>query len=466
MNTADTNPQPVRLKIQQITARAWQLLANPKTTALLLAVVGGVLLLWFILPQQPLPATPAEVWSSSLPPAVQPWGPALHYLGFARIFQSLWLWLPLAGLLLSSLVALAAVAPRSWQRAQNTPANITWQHPFTHRVEHSVRLPAAPDEHLAALGDQLAGQKFQLHPAGSNRTVSASRRRWLWLAVPAFYTGIILLVMAFVLTFATLQTETITLWPFKPATSDLLGSAIELNQFDATTVTGTVIFTPTTPSRPPLALFLTPLRPAFFGQAFIWPTGSQPVLTVEARAANGQLRRLLPIQIELAPDTRLSLPLAAGDAALYFTIPADKLAFQIGRVDGAEYNVQVRRGSENSPSENLMVPPGSTFKIDGLSITLTQNYALSFIARRDFGLPLAALGLLLLLASGLLLLALPPWQVWLIPEVKGRGGQLFGVAEKIGPGQPASDFLTKLLAAEETPPPKPPEVLTQTEPPA
>ncbi|MCG3210146.1 MAG: hypothetical protein FOGNACKC_03777 [Anaerolineae bacterium] len=449
MNAADAKPQPVRLKIQQLTTRTWQVLINPKTTALLLAVLSGVLLLWFVLPQQTSPTAPAEIWTGTLPPAVQPWGPALYNLGFARLSHSWWLWLPLAGLLLTSLVALAEVAPRSWQRAQNAAADHAWQHPLTRRVEQSVRLPAAPDEHLAALGNQLAGQGFLLHPIGDNRTVSAARRRWLWLAVPAFYGGAILLVAGFILTFATLQTESITLWPFKTADSDLFDSAVELYQFDPAANTGTVIFTPTHADKPPLAMFLTPLRPAIFGQAFIWPTASEPVLTVEARGPDGQLRRLLPVQADLAPDTRLSLPLAPGGAPLYFTIPADRLAFQIGRVSDTEYNVQVRRGSENSPSENLMVSPDGTFELDGLFITLTQNYALKFIARRDFGLPVSVLALLLMLGSGLLLLALPPWQVWLIPEVKGRGGQLFGVVEKIGPGQPAIDFLNEFLAAEE-----------------
>lgn len=446
MDTTDTQSHQITLKSQQYAAQIWKILYSPKTTAALFGILALVLLIWLILPQQESRATSAEIWIGRLPPAVQPWGPAFYFLGFARIFQSGWLWLPLAGLLLNSLVALAAFIPPGWQRAQNRAANIQWNHPLAQRVEHSVRLPASPDDHLAALKVALATRGFLLHPTpNDNRQISAARRRWLWLAVAGFYGGVVVLVAAFALTFFTLQTETMTLWPFKLADSDLFNSTVELYQLDPTSQTGTVIFSPRRTDRPSLALFLKPFRPAFFKQTFIWPTAIEPVLTVEARDAGGERRRLMPLQTELSPDTRLSLPLGQVDTPLYFLIPSAKLAFQIVPVDHNNYNVQVRRGSEDTPSENLMVQAGDTFDIDGLSISLTQNYTLQFMARRDFGLPLYAVAFLLMLVSGLLLLFLPPWQVWLIPEVKGRGGQLFGVVEKFGSAKPATAFLEQLM---------------------
>jgi hypothetical protein len=89
---------------------------------------------------------------------------------------------------------------------------------------------------------------------------------------------------------------------------------------------------------------------------------------------------------------------------------------------------------------------GQSFEIDNLSITVVLNHALHVVARRDLGLPLYGLSLIAILGSALLLGLWPPGQLWLIPEVKGRGGQLYGVIERYGPAKDAPRFLAQLLA--------------------
>ncbi len=435
------------MQVQQIIAQSWRWLKSPQLTAVLLMILAAVVALWLWLP----PAAPVAAWTSALPPVIQPWGPALYAAGLAQIFQSLWLWLPLAGLLLHALVALADYAPPSWLRFQNAPASLEWQHPLACRVEASVRLPASPDDYLAALKAALVSRGFRLHPnPDSGRGVSAVRQRGLWLAVIAVYAAIIGLVAAFLLTFISLQTESLSLWPAQPANSDLFASAVELYQVDVAATTGTVVVTPADAGQPALALYLKPFRPVLFKQMVVWATAINPALTITAEDATGQLRRLMPVQTDMPPAMRLSLPLAATAEPLYFLIPSAKLAFQILPVDDGGFNVQVRRGNEAAPSENLMVQPGHAFKIDGLSITLTAGYSLNLVIRRDFGLPLYLLAGLMLILGALGVWLLPPWQVWLIPEVRGRGGQLFGVVEKLGSSRLAVEFLAQLLAPPET----------------
>ena len=93
---------------------------------------------------------------------------------------------------------------------------------------------------------------------------------------------------------------------------------------------------------------------------------------------------------------------------------------------------------------------GDTFAVDNLSVSLTQNHNIKFIARRDWGLPLYPLSFIVLLVSGALMLFLPPRQLWLIPDVKGRGGQLYGVVEKFGSAKGAEEFLQALFNEETT----------------
>jgi hypothetical protein len=411
-----------------------------------------VLLVGWLLPQRPAADAPAATWINSLPATLQMWGEPLVLLGFSRIFSSIWFWGPLALLLLNCLLALADFAPASWRRFRRQPASVGWQHPLSRRVEHSVRLSATPDEMLGGLKQILAAQGFELAalPDENDRAISATRRRWNWLTVIAIYSGLLLLVAGFLTTYYSLKTEQFTLWPFNPANSSLFQSEVELYQVD--NGRATVIFNPTAqPDAPALALFLQPYRPAFFKGVFIWPTAIEPVLTIEARDSGGAARRLMPVQTDLAPATQLSLPLDQSDAPLYFLIPSADLAFQLLPADdGRSYQVQIRRSGESTIAESLQVNAGDSFQIDDISVKLTPRYNITIIARRDFGLPLLVIGVLLAIIAGLLLL-LPPWQVWLIPEVKGRGGQLYGIAETIAPATKAAAFLSTLLADDSGP---------------
>jgi hypothetical protein len=155
---------------------------------------------------------------------------------------------------------------------------------------------------------------------------------------------------------------------------------------------------------------------------------------------------LLPVRADLSPSSQLSLPLDQPDVPLYFLIPSANLAFQIIPAEGdGVYQVQIRRSDDTAPGENRTIRLGEPFTVDDISLTMTLRYNIHLLAWRDFGLPILLLGLVIAAASGLILLLLPPWQIWYIPEVKGRGGQLYGVAETIGRAKTATEFLHKQL---------------------
>lgn len=440
--------------LQRFGVWAWYELRRPRTTAILAGLMALALLLRFLLPQQATPDETATAWLVELPLWLRPWGEPLFFLGFSRIFQSLWFWLPLALLLLSSLVALADYGPAARRRA-GQGGELERQHPLAGRTEQSVRLPPNPNAYLDKLKETLQAEQFVLEsPVDEHqRLVKASRRRWAWWAVPGSYGGLLLLGLAFITGFFSLKSERLSLPPLQAQPSKLFNGTFELSQLDSNWSPASLIYRPQgAQTEQPLTWRL--YLPTLFQNAVVLPVAAQPVLTVEARDAQGQPRRLIPVQVELSPATRLNLP--ADDPAEPFLIfiPSASLSFQIAPIPDIppdNYNIQVLRTGESEPSENFTAQLGETFEIDDLTITIDANYSLELIARRDPALPLYGLSLALIGLSLLVLRLWPPWHIWLIPEVKGRGGQLYGVVETIGRPEAAAQFLERLLAVETGP---------------
>jgi hypothetical protein len=461
MDTVNQDTSQLMVRFQRRVVLAWEILCRPTLTAILLAVLAMVILLRFLIPQQANADVSAVAWVSALPAWIQPWGEALFFLGLARIFQSIWFWLPVALLALNSLVALANYAWPSWRRAREESPDLAWQHPLTYRVEQSARLPAGPDLFLDDLKARLAAKGFSIHEpeAEKERVIVASRGQWAWWGVFAFYGGLVLLCLAFLVSHYSLGLEWLTLVPLKPEKSRLFGSSFELLESEAEVGLATVNYYRAAGADGPQRLTWRRSRPTLVGSTIILVTAIEPLISVEARDGTGELRRLMPVQVELEPDIRLDFPLGEADAPFYFLIPSASLAFQISPVSiltDQTYNVQVLRRSEKSPSKNLMMALGETFEVDDLAIRVFLDHHIRLIAYRDGALPLYGLSLAAIVAGGLLLLLQPPWLVWLMPEVKGRGGQLYGVVEKFGfepPGRTKTgpEFLAQLLAPDSSP---------------
>lgn len=434
--------------IQRLFVSTWYKTRSPQLAGILLAILGIVLLTGLILPQQPSPATPPADWIVTLPFWLQPWGEPLYFLQLSKIFQSPWLWVPVAFLLFHSLIALADYALPSWQRSR--PAkdvdSLAWQHPLARRIEHSVRLPASPDELLDSLKETLAAKGFSVTPpfTDDERLIGATRWQWVWLGIITFYGGLILICLTLLAGNYLLDIENVTLLPFTPQESKLIGT-LELVEIDGRS--GVIVFTSKRDSQisqtKPWQLYI----PGFFDSTLIWPTNIKPIITVEVRNTEDELVTLIPLREDLSPSKRLSLEQV--DEPFYFLIPTSH-AFQVSPIPESsegDYNVQVRRQSETSPSENLMANLNQTFQVDDYSVTISLNHKIQLVVSRDW--PLITFFILLMLIvviSAGLLFGLKPRQLWLVPEIKGRGGQLYGVMEIFYSTRNAPEFLKELLA--------------------
>ncbi|GIK39322.1 MAG: hypothetical protein BroJett011_31550 [Chloroflexota bacterium] len=440
-------------QISNLTMSIWYGLRSPRATGILLLVLGAVAGLSLVIPQQANPVTtPAtrQAWVSNLPAAVQSWGELFYSLGFARLLDSLWFWLPLGLLLLNSLIALADYGAAAWPRLQARMPSLSRQHPLARRVEQSTRLPKSPDTFLDELRASLTTQGFYLYPPleAEPRLIGAARRRWAWFGPALFYAGLLVGISGLVVSHFFLQSDTLTLWPLESISNSLLEGQFELKEVDPDQRIGQVDFT--AEGAEPSSLTWRLYLPTFFRNTLFWPRAMEPALTIEARDETGTLLRLIPSQENLFPAERLHLPLARADTPVYFLIPAAGLAFQIvpDPNNPELFEVKVRHGSEPAPMEEIKVQAGKPFIIEGLTIIMSLNSNLLVLGYRDPALPLYGLALGFILVAGVFIFIQPPLQVWIIPEVKGRGGQLYGVVEKFDSASEMPQFLAKQLNKE------------------
>jgi cytochrome c biogenesis protein ResB len=449
-------------RLQRLVASAWHTLGSPKTTGILIVFLIVVVVLGKIFPQQAVTASPETgqaTWISSLPPLVQLWGDLLYLLGFARIFRSLWFWLPLALLFLNSLIALAHYGPGSYRRLLRETPPIEWQHPLAGRAEYPARLPESPDTFLATLKTTLTARGWYIYKPSEaeERVVGAGRHRWSWGSVMAVYTALALAVVGASITYHFSQQDSFTLAPFEASRSRLFTGRFELLEFDRQQGMGWVTYTTPQAESPARSkqhwrLF----RPFLFNRTLIMPFATESILTIEVRDSNSNLLKLIPVQENLPPTERLNLYMSDASRAAYFTIPAVGMSVQVlSGLDspGTTFDVRVRHKSDSTSSESMRVEAGEALRVDDLSITITPTYDLKVMAYRDPALLLYLLSAILAAGGAAALLFVPPEQLWLIPEVKGRGGQLYGVVEKFGSIKDIPQFVEGLLedeAKEET----------------
>jgi hypothetical protein len=439
-------------RLIEMMPRVWLVWRSPKTTGALLVSVMLVLLTGWMLPQQAEPVVTAVAWRNSLPAWLQPAGETLFALGLAQVFHSLWFWLPVALLLLNSLLALADNTPGAWRRLKHTCPPLTWQHPLARRIEQSMRLPGQPDDFLQRLKMRLQAQGFLLYTPveTEQRLIGAARRRWAWLSITAFYTGVIGLIAAFLITYYTAVTDHFTLLPFMPRSVLLLKGNFELTDVDPLLGMSRIAYTSYGVDTAPQMLTWRLYQPALWQNILILPVAINPQLTVEVRDNANKLLTLMPLQEDLSPAERLSLPLTNATTPLYFTIPVAGLAAQVspGPTAGV-YQVQVRHVADAGPVQTITVSPEEPFRLGDFSGMLFLNHSVTVQARREPAWPLYLVSIGLMLTGVVVALWRPPTLIWLVSEVKGLGGQLYGIMETFGVEARANQFLQALLEVTE-----------------
>ena len=452
-STLEENPGFWSVRLTQV----WHILCSLRLLVSLLAVLVSVVLLRLLIPQQleQIPGiNPETSWAISLPFWLRPLSGALFELGFANIFQSVWFWVPAGLLLLHSLVALAAYGWPSWRRLREPKPLIEWQHPLALRLEQSTRLPDTPDEFLEACRQRLRQVGFATYlndDEDEQRLIGGTRHRWSWLGVIAWYAGIILILVAGLISHFQLEWDRQILSSLNPTPTTLLDKLVSLQGIDSGSNRFWMTYTPLAADQSPQTLTLRRYWPTFFGGMLVWPADSRSLVTIQVKDTSGRRLGLTSPQGEQLVTEQLMVPIDGTDSSILFSIPETGLAFSLSPSGAASdrYNVQVLRGEEATQVEDTDILAGESLSVENLSLSLTLNYELDVVARRDPALPLYPIGLLISVIGALLAFLRPPVQVWLIPEIKGRGGQIYAVLEQqFGTPSKMEGFLRRVLEME------------------
>lgn len=447
---SEYKPTPMQTNIVNI----WHRGRDPRIGIILGIILSLLIVLLLVLPQETgfvsLSQVTAEAsWLAALPNWLKPLGSTLYQLRFSRILQSGWFWIPAAGLLFHSLLAFADYGRYARRRWLYRVPGLSWQYPFTLRAEASVRLPYTPEDALRECQGWLEQQGFMCHEAKktAQRVIGATRWRWAWWGRPLLYAGVSLLLFAFAGTSLFMTRERIVPSMLEIERSRLLAGQVEVIEVDPNQGVGEINFSPNGTSEQ-RSLIWQQAWPSFFAGSLIFVREVEPLLTVEIRDAAGVPLELVPLQQRLTTETEIVVPLEeAIDSPVLFSTRSSPLAFQIASVDGNtpnQFNVQVQYGDEATPLRDLQVTLGEIIEIEGLSGTITLNYEMLVLLYRDPFLVLYPLAFVLIII-GIITLWRPPSQVWLIPEIKGRGGQLYAVIETHGKEESLKQFLAELL---------------------
>jgi len=402
----------------------WRGLRSPKLTIATVIIIGLVLLMGGLLPQQ------SNVSGDMLPSFLQPWGEQFASAGAFRLLHTPLFWLPIAILLLNSLVVLADYGPQVWQRWRKEIAPMLWQHPLANRLETTQALSTdVVTPSFTTLHQALTDVGYTIHLENKNdlTIMSAYNRKWVWWSIPLIYSGLLLLVIAFIGSYYTLQIDFVTLTPLEQKGSSLLTGQFELTAVDITTQQAEVTYYLNDTKQ---ALIYTRYRPVIVDGLFILPLEFGRLLTIRATDEEAQAMRLLPVQEDLAPNEQINLPVEIG-TPIYFRIPAAGLNFQILPEPGG-YNIQVLRPDETAPSINETVSLNEPFEVDGYTLHFEPAYNLIMLIYIDSMLMLYLLSLLIIVIGLLVLLLGRPHYLWFIYERYSTTIHLYGVWEQMG----------------------------------
>ncbi len=428
----------------------WFILRSPKMFTVSLLATGAILLVAFIIPQQPANfATPGDfvVWYAELSPFFQQVYQLFNALGLFKIYHTFWFWLPMAWLTLSALINLADYTPAVWQRIRNQESlTITpVAHPLIRYRQKVIRLTApqsasestASEAPLAALSDRLTGKKFQIRRTQETGVILASRYAWRWSAPILVLVGVLLLVTGSVLqalwgqseeTLLSDQAEAVSFinhrislqkfTPFSDQSGNITGGSVSLNLDDVIPLTWQL-------HRP-------------YPVDGWWVVPAKLGAVAEITFARQQKTEKVDLVFDDVTEP------------LYFFHSPANLTFELrylANPNALAYRLSVIQAAQSSTSPINVTQQGKGFSIPGANLQGSisiENKLLLRAWKLPSLIPFAVGGALILL--GLLQIPLPsPAIVRLHTIKKGRGSKIAAQVETLGDNNLADELIDKIL---------------------
>jgi len=429
----------------------WSIFRAPETFILVLILLAAVLSLALIIPQQPSELTNASgdeiesEWIVTLPPFYQRTAPILTALGFFRLFETAWFWLPLAFLVLVSLVVLADYAPLIWHRLHQGGGQRPepQPHPFNWSLSDIIQVPAPSEANKSAasgspltyLQGQLEQKGYRIQVTHDEQQLVVTRFSYRWGAPILVMAGILLILIGLVIqalwgsrqvldlsitdqNIGLLDDQRIRVQTFRPTLDPfqhLVGGEVTLLINGEESLTWQLY------------------HPYRFEDWWIIPGGIQPGAQIDLSQNRGPIETIRPVfPNEIQPA--------------YFIYREQNLRFALhyrATLDGPDYLLTLPR-QPNGPEINQS---GRTFTVPALNLVGRASIK-ETLRLRAYHLPGLGpiLGGIIMATLGLVLLSLSsPSVMWLTLVTKGRGSRIDVVAETLRTMPPQEDDPTQPL---------------------
>ncbi len=430
----------------------WSLLRTPETLTIALLVLAVILSIAFIIPQQPNTVTSNNeftLWVAGLPRFYQESVELFRVLGLFRIVDTVWFWLPVAGLVLICLVTLADYLPLVWTRLwPKWPDLITLQpHPFNRQRRQTIRVPspsntsesAASSTPLTHLRANLEKEGYHVHltdDAAQLRAVYAPRR---WIGPALVLLGLLFLALGLLIQALWGDRQTLNVI-VGPASADVVANQpIHIKRF-----------TPT----------LDEFKQIIGGELTL-DLGQTDTLTWQLHhpywvqgwwiiPGDIQITAQIVSQQNQGPNETIDLTFSDPMTPIEFSSPEQDLLFELRYLpdpNRPDYELNLIGVSESLPEPPQILRDGPDFSVleFDLSGKISTNEVLLLQAYRLPGMGVIGGGLLMI-AVGLVILTLPPPSiVWLQMITRGRGSRIEVAAELLKTMPPDENGLEQIL---------------------
>ena len=464
VTTARSQWSTLSSALGRIEVAAWRAITSPQVSMALLAALLIISLLGGLLPQAAPDVQPGspryQEWRGQMRP---PWNAAadtLEALGLFRVFQSRLFYLFMAVIAVVAVLRLASLWIPSWAPA---PPRETSTRDFTLLCGEA----GAWEEISLTLRDMGLGVVRQISLDGARYT--AARRVGVARSMPGLlYLGVLALLLAAVIEWRfgwVGSSLDLALGETRPLGVES-GLAARLEQIDLLPLADgslqrfdshvSLIRGAHVESRVVLGLN----RRATYQGFSLYQVGLGPAVRISARGASGQplaLQRTVGdtsaqgvLRLRLSgrqQEQLLTIPRADMVVRLvyYPSLPARGSPMTLGtKPPSRALHVQLLRGSTGKLlAERFLEQAGEVSSAD-VSVDISFEYSVTIRPEREPGLPLAAIGGLLILAGIVCQVIWPPREAWLIVRPEDQGCHCRLIASRADADAP---WLTALVAA-------------------
>ncbi len=435
-----TEVTPATVRRRDILDNLWFFFRSPRLAFWLMVVVAALCVLGTLFPQASSQAAPDSIayaqWWAGVQERFGSWAGPLAALGLFDVYDALWFRLPLAVLLFNLLICTADRLSATWQSV--TQAQVRQKESFfaegEGRVTFTTQLPV--EQMLNRLREALrvALYRVRTEEESSVAYLCADRFRWAELGPVVIHLGLVIVAVGAVVSRGYAWREKgVTV---APGQTYQVGHGSDLSlRLDAVQVDRDPDGAPRQvlshvtllPGEQPDVIGVN--WPVFHRGVAFYQSGYGPAVRVRAFGEGGRSLELQTSTDETAAEPEAILLFPGEGSERYVAVSARGIVVRLTFYESLPeqdvwepvFVVQGYRGNAVQPFFTTLLQKSGPVNVGGVRIELTLDHYAVWQVVRDPGVPIAIVGLALVVAGVVAVVFFPHTRLWaLVAEEKGE----------------------------------------------